>query len=294
MNPGSCRDSFFSPSICQEKILLDISLFNVFQFALLGTAVGFLSGYLGVGGGIIMIPLLHYWVFPSMGVSPHIIIHLCFGTSLAIIIPTSMAGSFAHTRAKNINWHTVYLLAFPGILGSFLGSTCSAYLKGSILRVLFGILVISISGQMFLQERGLEESEAHLPPRTFPAVTVGLLVGLFSGFFGIGGGVLAIPLMGRVLKIPIHNAVGISIAFVFFSSLVGTIGYVIHGWGDPHLPPFTLGYVHWAGWIFAGIPSVFMSHWGVQAASKTRPLRLRRIFALLLMIVGIWMVVWEK
>jgi uncharacterized membrane protein YfcA len=117
-----------------------------------------------------------------------------------------------------------------------------------------------------------------------------LLGGLFSGFFGVGGGVLVIPLMVRVLKIPIHKAVGISIAFVFFASVVGTIGYVIHGWGNPYLPPYTLGYVHIMSWILAGIPSIFLSNWGVQLARKTRPLRLRRVFALMLMAMGIRMV----
>ena len=74
---------------------MGISLFNVLQFVLVGTFVGFLGGYLGIGGGAVMIALLNYWVFPSLGVSPEVVIHLCFGTTLAIIIPSSIAGSFA-------------------------------------------------------------------------------------------------------------------------------------------------------------------------------------------------------
>ena len=269
---------------------MEISVINVFQLVLIGTVVGLLGGFLGVGGGAILIPLLNYWMFPSMKVSPEVITHLCFGTSLAIIIPTSLSGSWAHTRAGNIDWHIVYLLVVPGILGSFLGSTLSAYLKGAVLQTLFGFILILISAQMFLQKKGLEESEDPFPPRAFPTAVVGLLGGLFSGFFGVGGGVLVIPLMVRVLKIPIHKAVGISIAFVFFVSVVGTIGYVIHGWGNPYLPPYTLGYVHIMSWILAGIPSIFLSNWGVQLARKTRPLRLRRVFALMLMVMGIRMV----
>ena len=269
---------------------MEISVLNVFQLVLIGTMVGFLGGFLGVGGGALLIPFLHYWMFPSMRVSPEVITHLCFGTSLAIIILTSLSGSWAHTRARNIDWHIVYLIVVPGILGSFLGSTFSAYSKGSVLQTLFGFFLIFISAQMLLQKKGLEGPEDQFTPRAFPTTIVGLLGGLFSGFFGVGGGVLVIPLMVRVLKIPIHKAIGISIAFVFFVSVVGTIGYVIHGWGNPSLPPYTLGYVHIMSWILAGIPSIFLSNWGVQLARKTRPFRLRRVFALMLMAMGIWMV----
>src|SRR4030043_2326130 len=88
--------------------------------------VGFLGGFLGVGGGIILIPLLLYWAFPSMNISPEVIVHLSFGTSLAIIIPTSLSGSFAHSRVGYVLWRVVLQLAIPGIPGSLLGSTLAA------------------------------------------------------------------------------------------------------------------------------------------------------------------------
>ena len=256
----------------------------------MGTLVGFLGGFLGVGGGAIMIPALTYWLFPSMGVSTNVLMHLAFGTSLAIIIPTSLSGAWAHSRKGNVNWRIVYLLALPGIPGSFLGSTLSAYLQGSVLRTLFGILLVIVSVQMLLQKKSPADSGGQGPWGAVPALAVGMVVGVFSGFFGIGGGIVAIPLMVRILKTPIHNAVGISIAFVFFASLAGTAGYIFNGWGQPNLPPHSLGYVHVPGWILAGIPSILLSRWGVRVANKTKPVRLRRIFALMLMLVGIRMV----
>ena len=117
---------------------MEISLWGIFQFVVIGIAVGFVGGFLGVGGGAIIIPLLHYWAFPAMHISPEVIVHLAFGTSLAIIIPTSLSSSWAHARAGNIDWRVVWLLAVPGILGSFLGSTLAAFLKGSLLKALFG------------------------------------------------------------------------------------------------------------------------------------------------------------
>ena len=268
---------------------MEISLYNICQFAFIGTIVGFLGGFLGVGGGIVMIPLLRYWAFPSMNISPEVIVHLSFGTSLAIIIPTSLSSSFAHSKAGHVIWRVVLQLAIPGIPGSLLGSTLAAYLKGPLLIKLFALLLIFLSSQMLFQKKEVDESEEVLSPPFLPTLFIGFFVGVFSGFFGLGGGVIAIPLMARFLGIPIHRALGISIAFVFFASLVGTAGYVFNGLGKPNLPPFTLGYVHLLGWLLAGVPSIFLGQWGAALSHKTKPLRLRRVFAALLLLVGIRM-----
>ena len=268
---------------------MEISFLGIFQFVVIGIAVGFVGGFLGVGGGAITIPLLHYWAFPAMHISPEVIVHLSFGTSLAIIIPMSLSSSWAHARAGNVNWRVVWLLAVPGILGSFLGSTLAALLKGPLLKSLFGSLLIILSVQMLIQKKGPEESGGDFSPPPLPTLIIGLLVGVFSGFFAIGGGVIAIPLMVRFLGISIYRAVGISIAFVFLASLIGTGGYIINGFGNNDLPRYALGYVYTPGWVLAGIPSIILAQWGAQFAHKVRPLRLRRAFALLLLIVGIRM-----
>ncbi|MGQ9695345.1 MAG: sulfite exporter TauE/SafE family protein [Thermodesulfobacteriota bacterium] len=269
---------------------MEFSLFNACQFIIIGLMVGFMGGFLGVGGGVIIIPLLTYWVFPSLKVPKEVVIHLAFGTSLAIIIPTSISGAFAHARNGNISWRIVFLLALPGIGGSFLGATIASSLRGELLKIFFGVLLFFLSGQMFLEKRGIGEACDERPSQVkYGVFLVGFIVGLFSGFFGLGGGVIAIPLMVRFLRISIHRAMGISIAFVFFISLVGTLGYIFHGWENPQLPPFSLGYVHGWGWIMAGIPSLFLARLGASLAFKTQPLRLRRIFALLLLGVGLRM-----
>jgi uncharacterized membrane protein YfcA len=268
---------------------MEISFFNIFQFIVIGLAVGFVGGFLGVGGGAVMIPLLHYWAFPAMDISPEVIVHLSFGTSLAIIIPTSLSSSWAHARAGNVNWRVVFLMAVPGIPGSLLGSTLAALLTGLLLKTIFGSLLIILSAQMLLQRKGPDESGPDSSPRPLPTLIIGLVVGVFSGFFAIGGGVIAIPLMVRFLGIPIHRTVGISIAFVFFASLVGTGGYIMNGYGNPHLPRHALGYVHTLGWVLAGIPSIFLAQRGAKLANKTRPPLLHRAFAVLLLIAGIRM-----
>jgi hypothetical protein len=268
---------------------VDISFFHIFPFLIIGVAVGFLGGFLGVGGGPLMIPLLSFWAFPAMQVPPETIFHLSLGTSLAIIIPISISGSWAHAKSGNVDWRVVFILALPGILGSFLGSALAAHLKGPMLKTLFGVLLISIATQMLFQKKSPESANRSFIPRFSVILIIGFSVGLFSGFFAVGGAAIAIPLMMRFLGIPIHQAMGNSIAFVFFASFVGTAGYIYNGWAKPDLPPFTLGYVHILGWFLAGIPSIFFSQWGARLARKTNPTRLRRAFAFLLMIVGIRM-----
>jgi uncharacterized membrane protein YfcA len=238
---------------------------------------------------MIIIPLLRYWAFSSMNISPEVIVHLSFGTSLAIIIPTSVSGSLAHSKTGNVLWWIVLQMAILGIPGSLFGSTLAAHFKGPLLIKLFAALLIVLSLQMFFQKKEAAESERMLSPSLFPILLIGFLVGIFSGFFGLGGGIIAIPLLTRFLGFPVHRTLGISIAFVFFISLVGAVGYIINGWGHPHLPPFTLGYVHLMGCLFAGIPSVILVRWGAGLAYRTKPLRLRRIFAMLLLLVGIRM-----
>jgi uncharacterized membrane protein YfcA len=135
-----------------------------------------------------------------MHISPEVIVHLSFGTSLAIIIPTSLSSSWAHAKIGNVNWRVVFLLAIPGILGSFLGSTLATLLQGPLLRTLFGALLILLSVQMLLQGKGAEESEKHSSPRPFPTLIIGLLVGLFSGFFALGRGGDRHPLVGSIFR----------------------------------------------------------------------------------------------
>jgi uncharacterized membrane protein YfcA len=115
------------------KDSVEVSLYNILQFVVIGTVAGFLGGFLGVGGGIVIIPLLRYWAFPSMNISPEVIVHLSFGTSLAIIIPTSLSGSFAHSKMGNVLWRVVMPLVLVGIPGSLLGSSLAAYLQGPLL-----------------------------------------------------------------------------------------------------------------------------------------------------------------
>jgi len=269
-----------------------IGLYNLLQFITVGIAAGFMGGFFGVGAAIIIVPLLIFWVFPALQVSPEVIAHLSIGTSLAIIIPTSLSSSLAHSKAGNVTWRVVFYLVITGLVAAYLGSGLATKLSGPLLKALFGIFLVIMASQMYFQEKRNGESSDVVSPAPIPTLVLGFLVGIFSGFFGVGGGVLAIPLLVRFMGVSIHRAVGISISFAFFASLVGTWGYIVNGWGKSYLPSCSLGYVHIGGWILAGLPSIIFAQWGTKLGRKTKPFYLQRAFAFFLAIVGFRML-WD-
>lgn len=265
--------------------------YEMLQFVLVGIGGGIMGGFFGVGAGILMVPMLVYWVFPGLHVAPDVLVRLAFGTSLAIVIPTALSGTLTHSKSGNVAWRTVWYMAFPGMICSYLGSACAARASGMVLKSCFALLLVAVGLSMFRDNEAGDRPAAGSAP-VAAAFTVGCVIGLFSGFFGIGGGIVAIPLMKRFLSLSIHRAVGSSIAFVFLASLVGTAGYVVNGWGVPNLPASSLGYVHLWGLICAGIPSIFFARWGARWASRMKPRVLERSFALLVTLVAVKML-WD-
>lgn len=258
-------------------------------FLLLGSLAGFLAGLLGIGGGIILVPLF-IWVFPPAGFSPEIVAHCAFATSLAIIVPTALSSTLGHRKRGNVKWRQVMRLCLGGILGSVCGASLAALLAGAVLKVLFGAMQILIGIKMMRRPK-------HLPPERqgkipgWQLFLVGVAGGFFSAFFGVGGGVVAVPLMVMVLQLPTHLAVGNSSALIVASSFFGAASYVYHGWGVPGLPPFSLGYVNLlVAAMIIPLTTVF-ARLGVRVAGRLPHDRLSKIFAVVLLIVGAQMIV---
>ncbi|BCA79713.1 sulfite exporter TauE/SafE family protein [Desulfuromonas sp. AOP6] len=264
------------------------SLHILVTFIVLGSCAGFLAGLLGIGGGVILVPLF-LWAFPLAGFHPDIVPHLAFGTSLAIIIPTAVSSTLMHRRHGNVNWHQVVWLVAGGILGAFLGGTVAAFLSGAWLKGLFGGMLMTVALRMFFAKPYLPPERDTVIPRSH-LVGVGLVGGGFSAFFGIGGGVIAVPMMVILLQMPAHLAVGCSSALIVVSSLFGALTYVVHGWGHPLLPDFSLGFVNSLVAVIIAPLSILFANLGVRVARKVAHGKLLRAFAFLLIFVGIRMV----
>ena len=257
-------------------------------FVLLGSAAGFLAGLLGIGGGIILVPLF-LWAFKVSGFAPEILVHIAFGTSLGVILPTAVSSTMGHRKRGNVEWHQVVHLCLGGFFGAICGASLASLLSGDWLKGLFGVMQILVAAKLFI-------FRPRLPPERSDAVSfiqlllVGFAGGVFSAFFGVGGGVIAVPLMVIALRFPIHLAVGNSSALIVISSLSGALSYVYYGWDALNLPPFSFGYVNFLVIVLVAPFTIGMARLGVRVASRTAHDKLVRVFAILLIFIGLRMI----
>lgn len=253
--------------------------------ATFGSCAGLLAGLLGIGGGVLLVPLFLF-ILPRFGLPPEIVAHCAIGTSLSIIIPTAFSSSLGHRRHGNVDWHQVGFLAIGGLFGAFAGASVAAFLPGHYLKGLFGLMQMAIAGRMLFGGTVVPHAQVERA-KASALIAVGLVGGSFSAFFGIGGGVVTVPLMLFILKLPMHRAVGNASALIVLSATVGAFSYAWHGWGLVGLPAGSFGYVLLPVTLVIAPFSILFARLGVHLATRTSRDKLMRIFALLLIIVGL-------
>lgn len=251
-----------------------------------GLSAGVLAGLLGVGGGIVIVPVL-FWLAPFFKVHPDLSMHIAVATSLATIVATSISSARAHYR-KGVVDLALLRLWLPGIaIGAACGGLTAKYLNGEALRLIFGVIALIVSVTMVRKNMWVISDS--LPKGRIANGLISYVVGGFSALMGIGGGTLSVPVLS-MFGFPIHNAVGTASSFgiAIAASAVGF--YVWAGWGLDGLPFGSIGYVNWpAGLIIAGV-TVFAAPLGAKFAHALPKLALRRCFALFLAITGIKMI----
>ncbi len=262
------------------------TLIAVITFLGVGLLAGLIAGMLGVGGGIVMVPLLLV-VFERFGLSDvDLLFHLAAGTSLAVIVPTSMSSTRTHSRHGNVIWKSALAMSPAGLLAVHLASVVAARTAGDTLRTAFGVLLICVSAQLlFYTPR----------PRTGPSpiplwltyVLIGAVAGGISYFFGVGGGIAAVPLLILLAGFTIHQAVGTSSALIVVLALYGTVRNVWIGAGLAGLPAYSWGYVNLLSAVCIMPTSIWMARVGANLANAVPALFLRRLFAVLLAFEGL-------
>jgi len=249
----------------------------------LGAFVGFMAGLLGIGGGIIAVPVLLY-LLPSAGFELGVLPHVAIATSLSAIILTSCSSALAHHRRGNIPWP----LFKPMLPGLILGASCSGFISHAIsaetLQQTFAIFVILMAVQMVFPLRVTGEEKPM--PAALTLFIAAAAIASFAALMGIGGGILLVPFLSWC-GLQMRNAIGFSAASGVFIALFGSVGYVLAGWSVTDLPPGTLGYVYLPALLGIIITSVTMAPVGVKAATHWPTPILKKIFAVLLILTGI-------
>lgn len=250
----------------------------------LGVVAGVLAGMLGVGGGIVIVPVL-LAVFHYLGFTPGIIAHLAIGTSLATIVFTSLSAIRAQQRKRAIDWKLVSALVPSVIIGSFLSGYIAGWIPGHLLRVLFGAFLVLASVQLLLNWR--PGGHRGLPGRVGQWIAGGV-IGMISALVGIGGGTLTVPFLSWC-NVDMKRAVASSSALGFGLALFGAAGFVLSGWGEPALPHWSLGYVYVPAWLGISATAILFAPLGVWLSHTLPVAMLKRGFGLLLLFVAVRM-----
>jgi uncharacterized membrane protein YfcA len=241
-----------------------------------GVVGGLVAGMLGVGGGIVIVPIL-YHVLALLHVDEGVRMHIATGTSLATIIPTSFSSVTAHNKKKAVDWELLRRWAIPMLIGVVVGSALSGIARGQVLSLVFAAVALPVALQLAFvsEQRRLAD---HLPAGPAGYV-LPFGIGGISTMMGIGGGTVGVPTM-TLYGLPIHRAVGTASAFGAIISIPGTLGAILAGWHASGLPPYSLGYVNLLGLVLIAPASYFMAPFGAQIAHSTDVKKLRMLFAL--------------
>jgi uncharacterized membrane protein YfcA len=246
-------------------------------YLLMGLSVGFLAGMLGIGGGVILVPLMVF-AFSAQNFPADRILHLALGTSLTSIIFTSLASLRAHHAHGAVRWDIVRRAAAGLVIGTLLGTFVADRLDSPYLAVFFVAFVYYSAIQLFLD---IKPSASRQLPGVAGMWAAALLIGLISSLVGAGGGVVSIPLM-TMCNVPMRIAVGTSAALGLPIALAGAGGYGFHGFGMDHLPPWSVGYVYLPALIGIVVGTFATVPLGARAAHRMPVKLLKRIFAVVL------------
>ncbi len=254
-------------------------------YLVVGAVAGVLAGLLGIGGGLVIVPMLTF-AFTAQGLAHEHILHLALGTSLASILFTSVSSLMAHHKRGAVLWPVVLAIT-PGILaGTFFGAWIASRLSTNFLKGFFGIFLYYVATQMIM---GIKPKPTREIPGTVGIFGAGSVIGIFSSLVGIGGGTLSVPFLSWC-NTQVHKAIGTSSAIGFPIAVAGSLGYIVNGLGMDNLPSFCLGYVNLTALAGIVAASVMTAPLGAKLAHSLPIDKLKKIFAALLYVVGTRMI----
>jgi len=271
-----------------------------------GSLVGLVSSFFGVGACFIMVPVMMYCFETFMGAPSNLSPLLAFGTNMAIVVPTALSGALRHKRElkkRGFSFPARHYLSFaiPVGLGSVTGSmlafiffTSFRAQAGIVLKTIFGVFCL-VGAYRFMKAKPL-------PTKELPKLSIlkfagsGYVSGILAHFIGIGGGIVYMPVLNTLLRIPVHVAVAVSLATMVVGSSVGTLSFMALGHIDQmqhplDYPEFSFGWFNLLAFLGIGVASVIFAQLGPRLAHRTSPSRFKILLALVYLYIGARLVI---
>jgi len=259
-------------------------MLSLTMFAVLlgfGALAGFLAGLLGVGGGLVIVPVV-VGVLEAAGLGGNHVQHLAVGTSLAVMVFTSFASVREHHKKGAVNWAIVRGMAPAMVLGTFAGSLLAGFIPSNGLKWFFVVYAYVIGAQMYLGAK--PPASRNLPGRIGQA-GAGSVIGMISSWVGIGGGSMSVPFMSWC-NIPLKRAIATSAALGWPIAFSGALGYMASGWGRGDLPAYTVGFVYLPAVATLCLITMATAPMGARLAHRSPVAKLKKLFALLMAVMA--------
>lgn len=261
-----------------------MEIFALFAYLIIGILAGLIGGLLGLSGGVVTVPALLF-IFHLLGFPQTFAMHTAIGTSLAAMVLTGIASTWAHHRHKGVMWEIV-LSMIPGIfLGCLLGAYVAHFLSGVILELFFGLFICLLGAYILFQKK---KGKPIAPPDKTVFTWMGLVIGTLASILGIGGGVFIVPLLMHY-RFAEKKAVGTSAATGLCITFLATVAYMYFGMGVVNIRE-SMGYIYLPAFVIIGIATIIFAPIGAKWTHRMKGTKLRKIFAGTLIIVGILMI----
>ena len=250
-----------------------------------GVVGGILAGLLGVGGGIVIVPVLE-GVLEFLGVDSAVRMHIAVATSLAVVVPTSISSSRAHHKRGSVDIDLARHWAPFIFIGAIIGIVVASRVEGQVLTAVFAVVAFLVSLKMMLPLDNWHLAKE--VPRGPVSHIMPAMIGMLSTMMGIGGGTLSVPVL-TLLGEAIHRAVGTAALFGLLISIPGALGFIWSGFGNELLPPGSLGYVNLIGFALIAPTTVLAAPLGAHIAHALSRRQLSIVFGCFLLLVSVRM-----
>lgn len=260
--------------------------------------MGVVSGLLGIGGGVLMVPFIYFLMagaeWSGLAVGSQYEAQFAHATSLALIVPAALSGLVAYAKKGVVSGSLILTLGSAAGGAAFLGAQLAVLLPSVLLKGAFGVFLLAMAWNLASAKRA--EASSERPGRRrgrmrwHAALAGGGMVGLMSVLLGVGGGIVAIPILLHWARMDLHRVVAASLGIITFAALAGTVGYAVAGRGVEGLPPLSVGFVHLPLFLAMLPGAVLLAPVGAAWNQRLPTSVLQRMFAVLLFVVGVRLV----